>query len=117
MIITKPIHGTMEIKADQENGVIWINSCDGYCILRICGLKFSNIEEKFELIDITKSNVMMYPSSGIEKSELFSNFLESVSDIVLQQLTTKPMEDYPKILTSVLDNLKKNLREEKWMKR
>lgn len=113
MIIIKPIHGTMEIKVDPKDGVLWINTCDGYCILRICGLTFGNIEEKFETIDITKGSVMMYPSNGFEKPELFSNFLESVTDIVLQQLTTKPMEDYPKILTSVLDNLKKSLREEK----
>lgn len=113
MIITKPIHGTIEIKVDPKDGVIWINTCDGYCILRICGLKFENIEEKFESVDITKGIVMMYPSSGIEKPEMVSNFIESVLDVVLQQLVTKPMEDHPKILTSVLDNLKKSLREEK----
>jgi hypothetical protein len=113
MIITKPIHGTMEIKVDQENGVIWLNTSDGYCILRICGLKFENTEEKFEGIDITRDKVMMYPSSGLEKPELISNFLESVLDIVLQKLVTKPIKDYSKILTFVLDSLKKNLQEEK----
>jgi hypothetical protein len=113
MIITKPIHGRMEIKADQENGVIWINTCDGYCILRICGLKFENIEEKFEAIDVTNSKVMMYPLTKNEKEDLISNFLESALDIVFQKLTTKSMAEYPKLLTGVLNNLKKYIQEEK----
>jgi hypothetical protein len=113
MTISKPIHGIMEIKVDQENGVIWINTCDGYCILRICGLKFINTEEKFEAIDITKDKVMMYSSSGFEKPETVSNFLESVLDIVLQQLVTKPIKDHSKLLTDTLDNLKKYIQEGK----
>jgi hypothetical protein len=106
MTISKPIHGVMEIKVDQENGILWINTCDGYCILRVCGLKFVNMEEKFEGIDITKDKVMMYPLAGNEKQDLLSNFLESVLDIVFQKLSTKQIEDYPKILTDVLNNLK-----------
>jgi len=113
MTISKPIHGIMEIKVDQENGAIWINTCDGYCILRICGLKFENIEEKFEGIDITKDKVMMYPLAKNEKEDLISNFLESTLDIVFQKLTTKPTTEYSKLLTGVLDNLKKYIQEEK----
>ena len=111
MTITKSIHGVMEIKTDEKNGVIWINTCDGYCILRICGLKFKNTEEKFMSIDITKDDAMMYANSGAKgsESELVSNFLESVLDIVLQKLITDPKGESSKILTSALDNLKKNL--------
>lgn len=113
MIITKPIHGVMEIKIDEKDGVIWINTCDGYCILRICGLKFKNTEEKFSSIDIIKDNVMIYSNPKLENPDLVSNFLESVLDIVLQKLVTNPIRESSEILTSALENLKKNLQEEK----
>jgi flagellin-specific chaperone FliS len=110
--ISKPVHGIMEIAADSNNGVVWINSCDGQCILRICKLKFKKIEAAFSSIDITDSQVYMESNLGNEYQEDLSNFLSSVYETIIRKLVEKPIEKQKEFLISILDNIKEFIQEE-----
>jgi hypothetical protein len=107
MIISKPIHGVIEI---DEKGTIWINSVDGYCILRICKLNFENVEERFDSIDITDGKVSMTPELC---SDMMSNFLNSVFEITVGKMMELPTREREGFLVDTLDKLRKTAQEVK----
>lgn len=107
MTILKPIHGTIEV--DKSRGVIWINTCDGICVLRICQINFVNYEEKFGFIDVTKEKAFMIKDSGLEEESKVSNFLNSVVEVISEKLPGLPDEEQEEYLSKLLTKL----REEK----
>lgn len=73
MVITKDvILGSLEI--DPDKGCIWLNTSQ--CILRIYGLKFHNITEKFSMIDINGSKAFMI-LDGLEDTK-FQKVLQDI---------------------------------------
>jgi len=111
--ISKPVHGVMEIVADSSNGVIWINSCDGQCILRIGGLKFERPDERFSSIDIFQNEAVMYSDPKNEELNMVSNFLNSVFETIGGKIFEKSTEEKREFLVSILDKLKKFIWEER----
>jgi hypothetical protein len=111
--ISKPVHGIMEIAADSNNGVVWINSCDGQCILRIGGLKFERPDERFSSIDIFQGKATMYSDPENEELNMVSNFLNSVLETVVGKIIENPTKEKRKFLVSILDKLKEFIQEER----
>lgn len=56
-MIQKNIIGTLEI--DPSSNKIWLNTIEGKCVLRVSGIEFKNIIQKFEQIDINKDSVYL----------------------------------------------------------
>ena len=108
MRIIKPFDGTLDI--ELANGTIWLNSCDGYCVLRIGGLKFSKVEEKFSMIDILNGKAVMYKDN---EHTMITNFLQTVFGLVSSKIVEKNGEERQEFLIKLLENLKKNIQEEK----
>jgi hypothetical protein len=83
MVISKKIaYGTLDI--DPEEGKLWFN-CP-LCLIRMENLNFKTIHEKFTMLDFKGADVYMIPGK-LEASD-YSEFLESLTDLILPQLFT-----------------------------
>ena len=78
-----------ELVVDPKNGKIWVNSPN--CVLRIQGINFKNIKEKFSMIDINGSNASMLEGS-LATSEM-NDFIEKIISIIISKnYNTQEME-------------------------
>lgn len=78
MMIQKNIYFG-EVLLNPSEGKIWINAPN--CILRIQGINFKRIREKFSMIDINGSNGVMVEGDLIETD--FDKFMENMTNICL----------------------------------
>jgi|LSQX01.1.fsa_nt_gb hypothetical protein len=106
-MITKNITiGSLDV--DPDNGKIWLNCPE--CLLRIQNIRFSNIEEKFSMIDINGVDATMFPGSLM--NEPYSDFLEKITvHIIPKLIKLKDLE-----IENFLDKLSVVIKEEvnKW---
>jgi hypothetical protein len=79
---------------DPEQGKLWVNGPN--CILRIQGLKFQNIREKFSMIDINGSDAFML-EGDLSTSDIH-DFIEKMCFIIINNNYSKEDMDF------ILDN-------------
>ena len=86
MRIIKQILASVEMEPTE--GKIWINNLLGGCFLRIQGLNFKNILQKFNFIDINKTNATLVCGSEEElagSNELLQ-FIISISMLLYEKV-------------------------------
>ena len=84
-----------EFMVEPEEGKIWINAPN--CVLRVQGLKFRNIREKFSMIDVNGDDATM-----IEANSPIYYMHESIEEIAYTCISNDfSKEDMDKILTVV----------------
>jgi hypothetical protein len=71
MIISKNIIGTIDI--DTITGRVWLNAPN--CILRIQGLEFKELKEKFSMIDISGNKASMIEGNLILDDKRLVRFI------------------------------------------
>jgi hypothetical protein len=71
MIISKNIIGTIDI--DTTTGRVWLNAPN--CILRIQGLEFKELKEKFSMIDISGNKASMIEGNLILDDKRLVRFI------------------------------------------
>ena len=78
-----------ELDIDTESGRIWLNSPN--CILRIHGIDFKNISEKFSMIDINKESAHMIP--GEMDTDYISQSIENMCNMIMTKISNLSRED------------------------
>jgi len=96
MIIKKDII-LAELSVDIDNGILWLNEFN--CVLRISGLKFDKIIEKFSMLDIKDSKVYMLEDNLPEHK--IKDFVKRLITIIISNDYTD--EDMVKILKKISD--------------
>jgi len=94
------------LEIDPVGGKIWMNAPN--CILRIDGLKFKNIEDKFSMIDIQENSACMI--SGKLENEDFSIFLEKISNIIIPKLLSMNSEDRSKYIDNIFLKIEEEIK-------
>ena len=96
-MITKNISiGTLEINPEQ--GKIWLN-CPN-CILRIKGLDFKLVEEKFSMIDIIDNKAWMVP--GNLHTLPIGEFIEEIATTIFPKIIEIKQENRKKLMDKLL---------------
>jgi hypothetical protein len=90
-----------ELSIDPERGKLWLNSPN--CILRMQGISFKNIREKFSMIDINGANASMV-EGDLATSDIH-DFIEKVSNMAI--INNYNDDDMKNILT-MLELFNKN---------
>jgi hypothetical protein len=84
-----------ELQIDPELGKIWLNAPN--CILRMQGINFKNIREKFSMIDVNGANATM-----LEGDLMTSHIHEFIEKIVSMAITFNYDEiDITNILSAI----------------
>lgn len=106
MIINKRISvGSLDV--DPESGKIWLNS--PACILRIQGVEFKHIEEKFAMIDVLGNHAYMIPGDfGLTK---YTEFLDKLNMSLHSRIYDLSEEDTQNFLDSLYEKIQDHIIE------
>lgn len=108
MIISKNIIGTIDV--DTTEGRIWINAPN--CILRIQGLEFKSMKEKFSMIDIIGKKVSMIESDLISDDKRIVKFIINLFDSLLYHTTNGKIKNVDSFLDDICKEINKKIEDQ-----
>lgn len=103
MVISKDIIGTIDI--DTQNGRVWVNAPN--CILRIQGLEFKDIKEKFSMIDVSGKKASMIEGDLVLDDKRLVRFILDLFSSLSYHFMNGRIKDKDKFIDAMYDEISK----------
>jgi|ADurb_Ile_02_Slu_FD_contig_101_315560_length_3681_multi_2_in_0_out_0_3 hypothetical protein len=103
MVISKDIIGTIDI--DTQNGRVWVNAPN--CILRIQGLEFKDVKEKFSMIDVSGKKASMIEGDLVLDDKRLVRFILDLFSSLSYHFMNGKIKDKDKFIDSMYDEISK----------
>jgi len=108
MIISKNIIGTIEI--DTAAGRVWVNAPN--CILRIQGLEFRGVKEKFSMIDVSGNKASMIEGDLILDDKRLVRFILDLFSSLSYNTMNGKIKDKDKFLDDLCLEINRRIDEQ-----